>query len=107
MKMTNFEKFCEYVEKLFEENNLHYEYEVYMDLFDVVISVYIDDGDWKHDHARLNYFMREKFNYEIHFSCERDCTETDGDWYSSRHIYQISKNEIGEKIVLDLVEYAE
>jgi hypothetical protein len=51
------------------------------------IEIYVDWGDWKHDHFALDWFMIEKFN----LACIRnETTEEDGsDCYSSIHFYKV------------------
>ena len=63
------------------EKGLHY------DIFEVcsnVIGIEVSWGDWKHDHAYLDYIMGELGYRKI----EDKITEQDGsDCYSSIHIY--------------------
>ena len=51
-----------------------------------VISVYID-GDWKHDHLRADWLIKEKFNVIKHESYETE--DTGCDWGPEVHIYYI------------------
>ena len=66
----------------FKEHNCHYEIYPYMG---ISIAVEINRGDWKHDHAFVDYIMRNlrnvtKFGEEV--------TEEDGsDTYSSIHYF--------------------
>ena len=50
------------------------------------IEIYVSWGDWKHDHAALDWFMVETFG----LACIRnETTEEDGsDCYSSVHFYK-------------------
>ena len=64
-------------------------YEVYPDFVNISpdgsICVGIDWGDWKHDHLRADYLMRQ-LGYEL---VEERVTDDDGsDTYSSEHYYK-------------------
>lgn len=49
------------------------------------LSLEIAWGDWKHDHARLDYFMRTQFPCK---KVDEFTTEEDGsDTYSGVHVY--------------------
>ena len=43
------------INRIFKENNLYYAY-VILDT-DEIVGITIEDGDWKHDHIRLNHIM--------------------------------------------------
>ena len=51
-----------------------------------VISVYIN-GDWKHDHLRADWLIKEKFNVIKHESYETE--DTGCDWGPEVHTYYI------------------
>ena len=52
---------------------------------DGVLFIEIEWGDWKHEHARLDYLMRNHFNVVVLGS---EVTEEDGsDTYSAIHKY--------------------
>ena len=70
------------VKRIFKENNLTYEWWVN---FDGTIVVNVEWGDWKHDHAFLNYIMRKN-----HYRCiDEVVTEEDGsDTYSATHYFK-------------------
>lgn len=71
------------IRKYLKDNNLYCE--VY-EHANGCISVEIEWGDWKHDHAYLNYIMREN-GFQL---LTENVTETDGsDCYSALHIYSI------------------
>ena len=76
------------VEKRISElyTKLHEE-DLYYDIFKVcsnVIGVEVEFGDWKHDHAYLDYIMSELGYNKI----EEKITMEDGsDCYSSIHLY--------------------
>ena len=70
------------VKKIFKENNLTYEWWVN---FDGTIVVNVEWGDWKHDHAFLNYIMRKNHYRGI----DEVVTEEDGsDTYSATHYFK-------------------
>lgn len=64
-----------------------YNYKQYEPIPEIaVISVYID-GDWKHDHLRADWLIKEKFNVIKH---ESYATEDTGcDWGPEVHTYYI------------------
>lgn len=71
------------IEKIFKDNNLSYEWEVSVDLPNVVM-IYVEWGDWKHDHIYLRNIMQK---HGFHLISE-EVTEEDGsDAYSATHIY--------------------
>ena len=70
------------VKRIFKENNLTYEWWVN---FDGTIVVNVEWGDWKHDHAFLNYIMRKNQYRGI----DEVVTEDDGsDTYSATHYFK-------------------
>ncbi len=75
----------ERIEKLFKENKIYYEWEIDPDTD--VVSVYIDLGDWKHDHLYIDYLMRENDFKQIG---ETVTFEDGDDCYGSIHEYKYS-----------------
>lgn len=70
---------------LMRENHLHGD--VYEDFG--ILCIEVNWGDWKHDHLRLDWVMKENFN--ILLSAE-EVTEEDGsDCYSAIHKYVIGE----------------
>ena len=70
------------ISKYLHENNLYCE--VYEHI-NGSISVEIDWGDWKHDHAYCDYLMKER-GYVL---MDEQVTEENGsDCYSSIHYYE-------------------
>lgn len=55
-----------------------------------VISIYID-GDWKHDHLRADYLVKENFNVIKVESYETE--DTGSDWGPEVHDYYIYMDE--------------
>lgn len=76
--------FCrEDINRIFKENNLYYDYFILSN--NEMIGIIIEDGDWKHDHLRLNYIM-SKNNYI--FIKENEIDTSDDDSYSSTHYFK-------------------
>ncbi len=76
--------FCrEEINRIFKENNLYYDYFILSN--NEMIGIIIEDGDWKHDHLRLNYIM-SKNNYI--FIKENEIGTSDDDSYSSTHYFK-------------------
>ena len=77
------------VADLFKEKELYYEWGVYSEGIDkYVIEVVVEWGDWKHDHAYLDWVMNEngfvKTNEVV--------TEDDGsDCYSAVHTFKVPR----------------
>ena len=71
------------IKRIFKENECYYEYNICAN--DGTIVVYVEWGDWKHDHAFLNYIMREN-----HYRCiDEVVTEENGsDTYSATHVFK-------------------
>lgn len=64
-----------------------YDYKQYEPIPQIaVISVYID-GDWKHDHLRADWLIKEKFNVIKHESYATE--DTGSDWGPEVHTYYI------------------
>lgn len=52
---------------------------------DNCVRIQIDNGDWKHDHVRLEKFMKKKFKIKSYF---QTVIEQDGsDVYSAYHTF--------------------
>ena len=76
--------FCrEDINRIFKENNLYYDYFILSST--EMIGITPEDGDWKHDHLRLNYIM-SKNNYI--FIKENEIGTSDDDSYSSTHYFK-------------------
>ena len=76
--------FCrEDINRIFKENNLYYDYFILSN--NEMIGIIVEDGDWKHDHLRLNYIM-SKNNYI--FIKENEIGTSDDDSYSSTHYFK-------------------
>ena len=69
------------IDEIFRSNDLHYEW---YELSDSVIEVDVQYGDWKHDHAYLDYIMKENGWY---LTSEVGTDEDGSDCYSSLHRY--------------------
>lgn len=71
------------INRIFKENNLCYD--SYISTTNGMIEITIEDGDWKHDHIRLNYIMR-KNHYRLIKEVEIGTSEDDS--YSSTHYFK-------------------
>lgn len=71
------------INRIFKENNLYYAYGI-LDT-DELVGITIEDGDWKHDHIRLNHIML-KNNYKL--IKEEEIGTSDEDSYSSTHYFK-------------------
>ena len=71
------------IQRIFKENECHYDYDICPNNGTIVVCV--EWGDWKHDHAFLNYIMRKN-----HYRCiDEVVTEEDGsDTYSATHYFK-------------------
>ena len=67
------------LKRIWNENNLTYDYFIQ---FDGSIDVYVKWGDWKHDHLFINFIMK-KNNYRL--VSETTTEENGDDAYSSIH----------------------
>lgn len=70
--------------------------DVWYDGYDKTITVFVTNGDWKHDHLRLDYFLREwieqnNLNAEVR---TRDL-ESDSDVYDAYHIIRFRSLDEG------------
>lgn len=64
----------------------YYFYEPSLNSEGTVVMIASITGDWKHEHARADYLMRE-IGYEL---ISKKVTEEDGsDWYSADHYYRV------------------
>ena len=70
----------ETIRKRLAENNLYYD----VCTNNNIIEIFIEWGDWKHDHGYLNYLMKQQGYEQI----DEKTTEEDGsDCYSSIHFF--------------------
>lgn len=69
--------------------------DIWPDSMDETITVLIENGDWKHDHLRLNHYIHKWAEERGHrISIEEVVTDEDGsDTYSSQHIVHFFSNE--------------
>lgn len=67
--------------QVFKENKMYYDFSA----SDDDLEVYVEWGDWKHDHLCLDHLLREKGLVKF----DEEVTESDGsDTYSSTHYYK-------------------
>lgn len=71
------------IKRIFKENNLHYDWDISPN--DGTIEVYIDWGDWKHDHICLKYIMWKNHYRQID---EIVTEEDETDAYSATHYFK-------------------
>lgn len=73
------------IKRIFKKNKLCFDYFIRID---GTIEVHVEWGDWKHDHAYLDYIMSNN-GYSLKSEI---VTEEDGsDCYSSVHLFEIFK----------------
>ena len=68
---------------LFKKNNVWYEYGW---TADGNLEVNVSNGDWKHDHIFLEYFMRNAGYEQVEVRMYGP--PTGGDWYSAVHVFK-------------------
>ena len=68
---------------LFKKNNVWYEYGW---TADGNLEVDVSNGDWKHDHIFLEYFMRNAGYEQVEVRLYGP--PTGGDWYSAVHVFK-------------------
>ena len=68
---------------LFKKNNVWYEYGW---TADGNLEVDVSNGDWKHDHIFLEYFMRDAGYEQVEVRLYGP--PTGGDWYSAVHVFK-------------------
>lgn len=68
---------------LFKKNNVWYEYGW---TADGNLEVNVSNGDWKHDHIFLEYFMRNAGYEQVEVRLYGP--PTGGDWYSAVHVFK-------------------
>lgn len=69
------------IQRIFKENEMWYDWDVNLD---GSVEIYVDWGDWKHDHLYLNYIMKENG----YLFTGEEVTEEDGsDAYSATHTF--------------------
>lgn len=71
------------IKRIFKENNLHYDWDISPN--DGTIEVYIDWGDWKHDHIFLKNVMWKNHYRQID---EIVTEEDETDAYSAIHYFK-------------------
>ena len=73
------------LQDIFKRHDLSYDYNI---ISKTECEVYIEWGDWKHDHAHTDYCMKVNGFKKV----GEEVTEEDGsDCYSSVHTYQLSR----------------
>ena len=71
------------VEGVFKKHDLWYDYEI---TAPNTCTIFVEWGDWKHDHAYLDYLM-EKYGFEL---VNEELTEDNGsDCYCASHYYRL------------------
>ena len=85
------------VKNTLKANNLSlYDYEVYHSDFMVItiVEVYVEDGDWKHDHLCLEHAMKQAGYIS---NGETDYVDSDDDTYTSTHQFFKFNDTIGNR----------
>jgi len=68
------------IAQIFDKENIRHEF----DVSNGKIYIYVEDGDWKHDHGRLKIIMEK---YGFIFVDRKITNESDGDWFSAEYTY--------------------
>jgi hypothetical protein len=84
--MTNLREYENYIQNLAYKNKIIIDDVTATIEHDVLyISVYIDWGNWKHDHLRLKNLIYDELKPD---DCFEEVTETkDSDCYSAKHTF--------------------
>lgn len=69
---------------LFKKNEVWYEYGW---TAEGNLEVNVSNGDWKHDHIFLEYFMRNAGYEQVEVRMYGP--PTGGDWYSAVHVFKV------------------
>ena len=79
------------VKKLEKSYGYDFEYDYDIDDDENEIIVYIDWGDWKHDHIHVEgLFQKVLDNMGLYYTSDENVTEEDGsDAYSATHVFKI------------------
>ncbi len=72
------------VKNIFSNNKLYYEWSV---INDNTLYVYVENGDWKHDHISLKNILTNNSFILI----DRNVYETDEDCYSAEYTFMYMK----------------
>ncbi len=72
------------IRELFKANDLHYYWYI---VSSNVVSIYIDCGDWKHDHIFLKNLMTDN-GFQFLGEVTDDEEENGDDSYSATHTYE-------------------
>lgn len=72
------------ITELFKKKKVWYEHDITEEKGNIIAAVYVEWGDWKHDHAYVDYLMRE---CGFIFIGENVTDEDGSDTYSSIHGY--------------------
>lgn len=75
------------VAKAFQENDLHYDYDVNPN---GEVNVTVEGGDWKHDHLTLDHVMT--LNGFTPLSETRFGEPSGDDSYSATHVYKLTQS---------------
>lgn len=70
--------------------------------YDNCITVYINNGDWKHDHAKVDMVISEWLNNKgLDYTMQEKVEPSDSDTYSSYHNFYLKNLDTYDKILAD------
>ena len=90
----NEKEYLTYVDGFLKQHNLHAEDIRFRE--EGVMGILIE-GDWKHEHIRLDKLVSEKLGYEL---MNKEVVSSDGtDYYEAIHWYKVSSFKVGSRIM--------
>lgn len=86
------------IEDLFNQNDIYAEFinlEIHKHPRQPSCSIYFEiSGDWKHDHDNADDLVIERFGSRLFGATQHDVQDSDSDWYTSTHRYNIFLNKV-------------
>ena len=82
--IITFARMKEIIKKIFKEHNLHYSWYV---IAANMVEIYVDCGDWKHDHLYLQRLMTNNGFKFVGNEVDEEDEDNGDDTYSATHTY--------------------